>query len=400
MFARDVIAAPLRFYLDQVHLGVVWLVPDVLALAGFALFLRVLILRLRAPLAILILAQFVVGLAIGIVFMSSGALAIFSSIKLFLPFAIGFAMAGRSMMDMAWVRRSLMALLLISVSGLLIAPHVDFPWVGAELEMLGKTLVANLQWWSDDGTPRYGGFASDSTSAAFNCIFLFFLLADHAPRRLMLALIPAISLALYYSNSKTAMGLWALYLLYRGALLARAPETRLRWTRLLARWSFVCVPLPVILVVLLSGVDLSAISPKLFSAQDRISNTWMAPFAWLRDNDPILLLTGCGYGCFGYPMLNTEKAGIIVPLDNFYLTGFVMSGVSYLFVVIAMFFGGTRSGDPIKLQLIWLFNVYTVSLQCYGPGGSSFLIAYAFSDAFLPYQASWRRRIAPARAVA
>lgn len=391
LFLRDGLAGLVRFYLDSYHASLLWFAPDLVAAIGFVLFVQGPLLRLQSPLALLIVVQFCLSLAIGIVFMTSPPLAIISSIKLFVPFALGYAMAGQSFTDERWKRIAILAILAISVAGLLMAPFVNFPWVGAEFQSLGVTRVANRQWWSDSLTQRHGGFAYDNTSAAFLCVFLYAVIYTHLPARWRLLLIGPISVALWFSNSKTAILTWLMYLAYLLFMRQVRADRSQNWSVRLARLSFLFVPIPVLLMLSVSGLDLSDISTQLVSVQDRINNTWQFPFLYLSRENPLLLLTGCGLGCFTYPMFYTPLTALNVPLDNYYLTSMVTFGGSFLIIILGMLWRGTRSVSAEKLVLILLFNIYSVTVQCFGPASTGFLLAYAFSDMFLPTDRPWRR---------
>ena len=202
-----------------------------------------------------------------------------------------------------------------------------------------------------------------------------------------------------HSNSKTAMLIAILFILYffvspswekRGLLHAR--------TSMLAKWSFMLVSVPFILMFLLGGVDLSSINPTLFSMQDRINNTWQFPFTALADIAPYAIITGCGLGCFTYPMLTTGLAGLYVPVDNFYIATYLMLGLPFVITIVGMGTAAWKSQDIDKLLLMAMMNVYSVTVQCYGPSTATIMIGYAFSDMFLTRAVQWKRKNAEAKA--
>ncbi|MFX7984860.1 hypothetical protein ABTK69_19215, partial [Acinetobacter baumannii] len=89
-------------------------------------------LQQRSIFAIVLVAATISATAIGMVFMSWNAFTFFSGVKAFLPIFVGFAMCGRNIVELKAARYFLIAVFVVSAIGLLLAPYIDYPWVGQE----------------------------------------------------------------------------------------------------------------------------------------------------------------------------------------------------------------------------------------------------------------------------
>jgi hypothetical protein len=390
MFAfRDMLTGSLRYFLSLAHLGVVWFIPDLLSFLIFVYFAWVIGWQQRSPFAILLVLSFFVSTVLGLVFMQTNGFAAFSAVKLFLPFFVGAALAGRSVMELRWARWTLTAIFVASIIGLLISPHVEFPWIGQALDNFGQVKRVGKVWWSGEKI-RYGGFAGESTMAAYMCIVPYILVHRQFSRLVNIALWIPIYSALQISTSKTALITFIAFVAYY-LYFEFMKGNRLTAARKIAALSFATVFIPFILMIFLGGFDLTSIDPTLFSMQDRISRTWVFPFTWLSENFPVGLIAGCGMGCFTYPMGYTSMAELLVPVDNFYVATYIMMGAPFIVLVIGMVMGVRKNTHHDKLALIAMLNLYAITVQCYGPSTSTIMLAYAFSDMFLPGAVGWRR---------
>lgn len=392
MFAfRDTLTGALRFVLAKAGLSVLWFLPDALSLFAFGWFAWTVAYRQRSPWAVLLVINAVVATIIGWMFMAAPLFALVSSIKLFLPFFVGCCFAGRSLTEIAWVRWTLGVLMVVSIVGLLLSPYVDFPWLANSIDNFGYAKSTGRVWWA--GTDlRYGGFAGESTMAAYMCVFPYFLLYRHLPRWAAVALLVPIWFAVDLSTSKTSEIVFVAFVVYYVVTEFLVPMTRrLDLTRKIAFTSFALVPTPFLLMAALSGTDLSSVSAGLFSLQDRINNTWRFPFAYMSQHFPIGLITGCGLGCFTYPMQYTDLAVLWVPVDSFFVATYVMLGLPFVLLAFGMVSASQKSQHIDKLLLMALTNLYVITVQGYGPSTTTIFIAYAISDMFLPRVQQWRR---------
>jgi hypothetical protein len=398
---RDTLTGSVRYYMDMYHLSSLWFFPDILAFLIFGYFCYVAIVINKSIPAVILVVNFFAAMVIGAIYMNQSSLAFVTGIKAVIPLFVGMAFFDRSMTAKRYCRIVLFTMMVISTIGLLFAPYVDYPWVGAEISNFGFEKTVGKLWW-DGGVIRYGGFAGDSTMAAFMVIFPYFLLHRHIPHWANILLWPVLFYALDISTSKTASGVLGAFVVYYLVTYFLIPAARrLEFQKGLALSSYLLVLLPIVMIFVLGGAKLDVDYPSLFSLQDRIDNSWQKPFTYLSQTYPAGLLTGCGLGCFSYPMTYTVMAGYFVPVDNFYITTYLFFGFPFLLLVIAQVFSVRRIADETKLALILLLNIYTITVACYGPSFATIMAGYAFSLLFA--KPEWRRfsraRRAPAAPV-
>jgi len=394
MFAyRDMLTSSLRYYLSLVHLGVLWFVPDILSFGIMGYFTWNIALKHRSPFAILLVLSFTFSMTVGIIFMQTNLFSMFSAAKLFMPFFVGASMVGRSVTELRWVTRALIALFVISTVGVLLEPHISYPWLGQALDNFGQVKKVGRIWWAGGGKIRYGGFAGESTMASYMMLIPYAIVHFRFSRLVNALLWIPIYYAITLTTNKTALIVFFFFIIwYLYTHFLSADPTRL--LRRIAALSFLTIPIVFIAMVVLSGVDLTSVDPVLFSLQDRIQHTWGFPFIWMSENYPAGLFIGCGMGCFTYPMQYTKLASLWVPVDNFYLSTLAMMGLPFAVFVIGMFTAVYKSASRQKLLLIAMVNFYSVTVQGYGPSTCAILLAYAFSDMFLPSGRNWMRKFA------
>lgn len=388
---RDTLTGSIRFYMDLFHLSSLWFVPDLLAFGIMALFVRQAIFINRSLPALIFMLSFVAAAVIGVIYMNQSRLAFMTAVKAVVPIFVGMAFMGRSATEMRYARIILFTMMSMSVIGLIFAPYADYPWVGAEINNFGFAKTVGKLWW-DGGVIRYGGFAGDSTMAAFMVVFPYVMLHRYLPHWANFLLWPVLWHALDVSTSKTASGVMGVFIAYYLFINFIVPSARRHGVNIYtASLSYILVLAPIGLILLFSGARLDASNPGLFSLQDRIDNSWQLPFTYLTETYPLGLVTGCGLGCFSYPMTYTEMANYWVPVDNFYITTYLFMGIPFLIMLVGQMFSIRHIKDDTKLILIFLLNIYTITVACYGPSFATILAGYMFSDLFLKRDHRWTR---------
>ena len=390
---RDGFTGSLRYYLQFVNLGMVWFIPDLMAFVSFGIFVHLQFFKDKNASGIFIICAFLWSLLVSVIYMNDNMISFFSSIKMFLPIFVGFCFYGRSITEKRWTRTILIVIFIASTTGILLNPYVSYPWLGQTFTSFGMERQATKLWWAAHNVPRYGGFAGDSTMAAFMTLFTYVLISPYLSLLINILLWPVIFVALTYTNSKTAIGLSCIYVAFFIYIRFVSQSAFLKVLRQYARLSFACLLIPPFLMLTLTGVDLGSISPNLLSLADRINNTWQLPFIHIAKIFPVGLFIGCGIGCYSYPMDYTPLTIYQEPLDNFYLTTFLMMGYPFAFFVFLQYRGIKWIDSPQKLILILLWNIYTVTVQAYGPSYATLIYGYAFGEIF--YQA---RKVREAKA--
>jgi hypothetical protein len=378
---RDGFTGSARYYFQMFGISFLWFLPDILAFGSLLIFSYLQIVREKNPVGIFFILAFLWSVFISVIFMNDSAFTIFSSVKMFIPMFVGFCFYERSLTDLRWVHVFFIFVFFASAIGIILNPYVEFPWYGQTLVNFGMERQATKLWWVD-GVPRYGGFAGDSTMAAFMMVFTYVLWSPYRGVLFNVLCWPLIWIALDLTNSKTAIGLFAIYAILYIYMNLVPQSYRVRIIRLFTRLSFICLAVPPFMMMTLSGVDLTAISRNLESLADRINRTWNGPFIWISELFPTGMFTGCGIGCYSYPMSYTAMAKYNLPLDNFYLTTFLMMGYPFLVFVIFLFTRVPFMRDPIKLMTLLLWNVYSVTIQLYGPSYATLIFGYGISEVF------------------
>jgi hypothetical protein len=169
--------------------------------------------------------------------------------------------------------------------------------------------------------------------------------------------------------------------------------------RSLALWSFLCIFIPIVLMIMFAGINLASVSRSLYSLQDRIDNSWQLPFVYMAKLMPTGFITGCGLGCFNYPQqLFSDKIFYWVPVDNFYIGTYLMFGPMFIVFMIFVVLAVARTMDIYKLSLVFVMNIYTITILSYGPASGLLIIGMAFSEVFNRPQRQLSRVRVPAPA--
>ncbi|WP_051462760.1 hypothetical protein [Bradyrhizobium sp. URHA0013] len=381
-FGRDAFAGAFRYYATITHLSALWFIPDLVAFLCVATFAYRYAIKQANALAIFTLLYIVFSLYVGYVFLNDyrGGL---SSLKMIAPVFVGFCFCQREVKDYRFLLGFVHSLFYISLIGLVWSSYVRFPWVGYEFDTFGASRTASKLWFVE-GATRLQGFAADSTMASYFIVISYVMTS---PRRGLIWCAFWAPVAFWATNnvatSKTAAGTLALY--FAAMMFVRLFHERYRFSALrgLALWSFLCIFIPIILMILFAGINLASLSKSLYSLQDRIDNSWQLPFVYMAKLMPTGFITGCGLGCFNYPQqLFSDKIFYYVPVDNFYIGTYLMIGPIFVVFMIFVVLAVARTTDIYKLTLVFVMNVYTITILSYGPASALLMIGLAFSEVF------------------
>lgn len=382
-FYRDAFAGALRYYLDIAKLGPLWFVPDLAALVCIGVFVYRYARQRGAWFTQIVLAYVAFSLFLGLIFLESVP-GMLSSLKMFAPIFVGFLFAGKSFGDYRKTLQAIHVLMYISIVAIIVSKYVTLPWTGYAYESFGAVRQAGRLWWSG-GEVRLAGFAADSTMAAF-FVLITFVISSINRGLLWVVIWGAAGLyAIDLSTNKTSLGVLAIYIV--GLLMVRlfrAPFDLLMLRRL-SVLSFLCILIPPALMLVFSGIDLASMSPTLFSMQDRINNSWQNPFVYMGELMPTGYITGCGLGCFNYPqqLFARQIAAYYVPVDNFYIGTLLMFGLPFVAFMAYVIQAVRLTTDPYKLSIVFMMNIFTVTVLSYGPASGLLLIGMGFSNVFV-----------------
>lgn len=384
-FARDLCAGAMRYYAAILGVGPLWFIPDVMAAACLVTFVRRHVIRDGSAVALLTVLYTGFALGIGLIVLGSVS-AMVSAFKMILPVFVGFCFCGRAFGSYGRLLAVIHAMFYVAVFAVLLSSVQELPWVGFKYESFGTVREAGRLWWAAADEVRLTGFAADSTMAGFFVMITFGLAAPRRSTPWCLAFGPLAIYAVLLTTSKTSLIVLAIYLITLVAVRALPPERRFETLRRLGLWSFSAIFIPLVLVIVCSGIDLEGISPTLFSMQDRINNSWQLPFVYMLRMAPTGYLIGCGLGCFNYPqdLFSPKLADYMVPVDNFYVGTYLMFGLPSIAFVAYAFRSLKRSRDVYRYTLAFLLNLFTITVLSYGPASALVTLGIVFSGAFIP----------------
>jgi len=379
---RDAFGGVIRYYTSIFHLDTLWYLPDGVALLCLVQFFVHCILRNRSTLALLVFAQIMLSLVLGY-FMMGTATAAISAFKMMLPVFVGFCFCDSSLGSYRKLLSVIAVTFYLSVIGVLLTKYYLMPWVGYKYESFGAVREAGRLWWAYGGDDqRLMGFAADNTMAAF---FILVSFAITSIRKSTLWCLLYGSLAVYVirlTTSKTTMIVLVLYLVLLVMVRMLPEKSRFPAIRAIALWSFAAILVPFFMIVVASGTAAVPHST-LFSILDRINNSWQLPFVYMSQLMPIGLITGCGAGCFNYPQkLFSPLAAYWVPVDNFYIGTYLMFGLPFAAFMVMVFRANFGATDVYKLTLLFVVNLFTITVLNYGPASGLLIIALSFSEVF------------------
>lgn len=379
---RDAFGGVMRYYTSIMHLDALWFVPDGIALLCLVQFIVLCILRNRSVMAAVVFVQIMLSLLLGY-FMLGTVSAAMSSFKMMLPVFVGFCFCDSSLGAYRKLLSVIAVTFYLSLIGVFLTKFYLMPWVGYKYESFGAVREAGRLWWAYGGDDqRLTGFAAESTMAAF-FILVSFAITSIRMGTAWCLLFGSISVyAIRLTTSKTTMIVLVLYLLVLVFVRMLPEKSRFPAIRSIAQWSFAAIFVPFFMIVVASGAAAVPHST-MFSIIDRINNSWQLPFVYMNQLMPIGLVTGCGAGCFNYPQkLFSPLAAYWVPVDNFYIGTYLMFGLPFVAFMVMVFRATFGATDVYKLTLIFVVNLFTITVLNYGPASGLLIIALSFSDVF------------------
>lgn len=378
---RDAFGGMMRYYSSIYHVDALWYFPDAVAILCIGQFIWRCIIQNKSVLASLVLLQIFLSLLLGYLMLGTFN-ALSSSFKMMLPVFVGFCFCDSNLgsyKKLLWV---VAGTFYLSLVGVFLTKYFTMPWVGFKYESFGAVREAGRLWWAFSDQQRLMGFAADNTMAAF-FILISFVMTSIRKSTFWCVLFGSIAIyAIRLTTSKTTMVVLGLYLVLLVIVRMLPEKMRFPAVRTIAVWSFAAILVPLVLILVFAGTTASSHSA-MFSMLDRINNSWQLPFVYLSQLMPIGIFTGCGVGCFNYPQkLFSPLASYWVPVDNFYIGTYLMFGLpfaAFMLMVVRSTFAAT---DVYKLSLIFVVNLFTITVLNYGPATGLLIIALSFSEVF------------------
>ncbi|MDH2343425.1 hypothetical protein [Bradyrhizobium sp. SSUT77] len=379
-FLRDDFSAAARYYLYITHLSPLWFVPDAFGFMCLFLFIYRCIIQNRSILAVVVLLWIFLSLGIGYLFLGN-VTAFASAFKMILPVFIGFSFCDA---DTAAYKKLLLLmsiLFYVSIFGVILSAYWKAPWVNYTYEAFGVKRQAGRLWWAGS-EQRLSGFCEDSTVVSLFILVAYVMTSIRKNVWWCLFFGGAAFYALKLTTSKTTMGVLAMYLIALLVIRAMPEKMRFPTLRMLAVSSYLSILVPIFLILVFGGTSVGA-KDFLFSLVDRINNSWQKPFIFLSQLMPVGYITGCGVGCFNYPMNQfSNLTSYWVPVDNFYLVTFLMFGVPFVAFMFFVIRATLLTTDIYKLSLTFVMNIFSITVADYGPASGLLLMSFIFSDVF------------------
>jgi hypothetical protein len=377
---RDAFGGMIRYYSSIYHVEALWFVPDAIGIICIGQFVMHCIVRNRSLMAALVLLQIILSLLLGYVMLGTFS-ALASSFKMMLPVLVGFCFCDAEIGSYKKLLGLISVVFYISLAGVLVAKYWTMPWVGFKYESFGAVREAGKLWWASH-EQRLSGFSADNTMAAFFLLVTFVMTSIRRSVLWCLILGPITIYAIRLTTSKTTMLVLTLYLVLLLIVRMLPENARFQVLRRLAISSFAAILVPIVLIIFASGIVVSR-HELLFSLTDRINNSWQLPFVYLSQLMPIGIITGCGVGCFNYPQqLFSNLVSYWVPVDNFYIGTYLMFGMPFVAFMWMVFRSSFLVTDVYKLSLIFVINLFTITVLNYGPATGLLIIALSFSEVF------------------
>lgn len=379
---RDAFGGVMRYYTSIYHMDALWYLPDGVALLCLAQFFVHCVLRNRSTLALIVLVQIMLSIILGY-FMLGTMNAAISSFKMMLPVFVGFCFCDSLLGSYRKLLSLIAVTFYLSLIGVFLTKFYLMPWVGYKYQSFGAVREAGRLWWAYGGDDqRLMGFAADNTMAAFFILVSFAITSIRMSTTWCLIFGSIAIYAIRLTTSKTTMIVLVLYLVLLVCVRMLPERSRFPAIRSIAQWSFVAIFVPFFMIVLASGTA-AVPHTTLFSILDRINNSWQLPFVYMNQLMPIGLITGCGAGCFNYPQqLFSPLARFWVPVDNFYIGTYLMFGLPFVAFMVMVFRATFGATDVYKLTLIFVVNLFTITVLNYGPASGLLIIALSFSEVF------------------
>lgn len=382
-YLRDCFAGFFRYTFQNLGANSLWFIPDGMAFLCVGLFIIRHILIAKNLIASMTVIWMMISFVVAYFFFRD-SLAVASGLKMIVPVFVGFCFCMRPVNEMKAVRYLFYVVFVFSCIGVVWNSFGPLAWEGYAYEGFGVgERAASRQWWIAGGIPRLGGFAADSTMAGFFLMAGYAVLAVNMKIAMRLIVGVVAIYVTYITTSKTNLVaiLFIFAILSFSWILGKQKELKL--LKSIAKYSYLTILIPYILIILLNGVDLTDISQSLYSMQDRINNSWVLPIVYMADLFPPGFVTGCGAGCFNYPMdlFPTAVQQYYVPVDNFYYGSYLMFGIPFLLFLARHSFT-QRPSDPAVIISTIAMNLFAITILCYGPASSLLLFGIIYSGNF------------------
>lgn len=270
------------------------------------------------------------------------------ALYIWLSFLVALAITQRRMQDR--LIGAMIPIFFVATAGVLLNIMIDYPWVDASYEVLGRQMVAARDWQAY-GMQRLSGFTRASYTAAAQILICYVALEHRTKSLPWRAAYWAIGLvAIFYTTSKSPLlAMACLPLVY--FLVGRIRESddaRRRWAAsgIMAFWVALVFAGP--FLALTYGPQLypagTGAGADYSSFADRVLNTWPNAIAMIDRYNPVQWMFGRGLGSIGSPQQLAHPDNYN-PGDNLAIYLFLTFGIASFVFAYLLFRGGQRAID-------------------------------------------------------
>jgi hypothetical protein len=378
---REPFAGAVQYYLDQLHLGFLWFIPDAIGLVCVVALVVIDLAKFGSFKFPFFLCAIFYYMLLGYVSIGSVASS-FSGFKALLPLFAGL-MLSRPVLQRSYVQIALTVLLLLAMVGVWWSLNNTLPW--AELSFDSGLGVKQIRStiWAAGNTYRPFGFATDPHSAGSSIVFLFALIGAGNKRLLFYVLSVPVGMTVLASTSRTSFTAFAILLSLR-FLFDVLERDRPRLTELVtAVVPFLVVCAPMCVMGFAQMYSTNDVPGELLSLWVRGNEVFLQPFTLMPIFAPNAWLFGFGLGGVGFPVLQSNYASYSSIIDNFLLFSYYSFGIPFLIFYFAMCLRNRLEADFYKRILFCVTLIFGQFILGWANGMFMIVFGYAASASFL-----------------
>ena len=379
---REPFAGAVQYYLDQLHLGFLWFLPDAIGLVCVAALVVIDLVKFGSFKFPFFLCAIFYYMLLGYVSIGSAASS-FSGFKALLPLFAGL-MLSRPLLQRSYIQIALTVLLVLAMIGVWWSLKNTLPWAQLSFDSgLGvKQLRSTI--WAAGGTYRPFGFATDPHSAGSSIVFLFALIGAGNARLLFYGLSVPVGMTVWASTSRTSFMAFAILLLLRFVLDVLEKRNRPRLTELVtAVVPFLVICAPMCVMGFAQMYSANDVPGEFLSLWVRGNEVFLQPFTLMPIFAPNAWLFGFGLGGVGFPVIQSNYASYSSIIDNFLLFSYYSFGIPFLIFYFAMCLRNRLEADFYKRILFCVTLIFGQFILGWANGMFMIVFGYAASASFL-----------------
>ena len=379
---REPFAGAVQYYLDQLHLGFLWFLPDAIGLVCVAALVVIDLVKFGSFKFAFFLCAICYYMLLGYVSIGSAASS-FSGFKALLPLFAGL-MLSRPLLQRSYIQIALTVLLVLAMIGVWWSLKNTLPWAQLSFDSgLGvKQLRSTI--WAAGGTYRPFGFATDPHSAGSSIVFLFALIGAGNARLLFYGLSVPVGMTVWASTSRTSFMAFAILLLLRFVLDVLEKRNRPRLTELVtAVVPFLVICAPMCVMGFAQMYSANDVPGEFLSLWVRGNEVFLQPFTLMPIFAPNAWLFGFGLGGVGFPVIQSNYASYSSIIDNFLLFSYYSFGIPFLIFYFAMCLRNRLEADFYKRILFCVTLIFGQFILGWANGMFMIVFGYAASASFL-----------------